>query len=185
MVERGVFADATTMTTQATTPLPEPPEAPSSRRLTRSSSDRVIAGVAGGLGRYFSIDPVVVRIAFIVGTFFGGAGVIAYAAAWLLVPGDDGTARGADAAGVARRLGIAVGMLVLTGVALAGGFWGAASGGATTVAIVVIAAGGLLVLGAFTGGMRWLILPALALALAGAAVAAGDIDVRGGTGERV
>src|SRR3954453_10166404 len=184
MVERGVFGDATAMTTQATTPLPDPPEAPSSRRLTGSTSDRVIAGVAGGLGRHFSIDPVVVRIAFIVGSFFGGAGLIAYAAAWLLVPSDDGTSR-ADAAGIAKRLGIAIGMLVLTGVAIVAGFWGAASGGATTVAIIVIAAGGLLVLGAFTGGMRWLIVPALALALSAGAVAAGNIDVRGGTGERV
>lgn len=150
----------------------------------RSSSDRVIAGVAAGVGRYFSVDPVVVRIAFIVGAFFGGAGIIAYGAAWLLVPSDDGTAR-ADAAGIIRRLGIAIGVLALTGIALAGGFWGAASGGASTVAIVVIAAGGLLVVGAFTGGMRWLIVPALALAFGAAAAAAGDIDVRGGTGERV
>jgi hypothetical protein len=74
---------------------------------------------------------------------------------------------------------------VLTGVAVVGGFWGAASGGATTVAIIVIAAGGLLMLGALTGGMRWLILPALGLALAAGTVAAGNIDVRGGTGERV
>jgi phage shock protein PspC (stress-responsive transcriptional regulator) len=184
MVGSGFFADATAMTTQATTPTPEPPEAPASRRLTRSSSDRVIAGVAAGVGRYFSIDPVVVRIAFIVGAFFGGAGVIAYLAAWLLVPRDDGVGR-ADAAGVLRRLGIAAGVLALTGIALAGGFWGAASGGAKTVAIVVIAAGGLLMVGAFTGGMRWLIVPALALAFGAATVAAGDIDVRGGTGERV
>src|SRR3954447_21314774 len=184
MVERGVFADATAMTTQATAPLPDPPEAPSSRRLTRSTSDRVIAGVAGGLGRYFSIDPVVVRIAFIVGSFFGGAGLIAYAAAWLLVPSDDVTSRG-DAAGIARRLGIAIGMLVLTGVAVVAGFGGAASGGASTVAIVVIAAGGLLVAGAFTGGMRWLVVPALALALSAGAAAAGNIDIRGGTGERI
>jgi phage shock protein PspC (stress-responsive transcriptional regulator) len=184
MVETGVFADASTMTTQTTTPQPEPPEAPASRRLTRSSSDRVIAGVAGGLGRYFSIDPVVVRIAFIVGAFFGGAGLIAYGAAWLLVP-SDGSSHGSDAAGVARRLGIGIALLALTGVAVVGGFWGAASGGATTVAILVIAAGGVLVAGAFTGGMRWLILPALALALSAGAVAAGDIDVRGGTGERV
>jgi phage shock protein PspC (stress-responsive transcriptional regulator) len=145
----------------------------------------VIAGVAGGLGRYFSIDPVVVRIAFIVGTFFGGAGVIAYLAAWLLVPSDDGSSRGSDAAGVARRLGIGLGMLVLTGAAVIAGFAGAASGGATTVAIVVIVAGGLLIAGAFTGGMRWLILPALALALSAGAVAAGNIDIRGGTGERI
>lgn len=169
------------MTTAAQTPTPEPPV---SKRLMRSSSDRVIAGVAAGVGRYFSVDPVVVRIAFIVGAFFGGAGIIAYGAAWLLVPSDDGTAR-ADAAGIIRRLGIAIGVLALTGIALAGGFWGAASGGASTVAIVVIAAGGLLVVGAFTGGMRWLIVPALALAFGAAAAAAGDIDVRGGTGERV
>jgi phage shock protein PspC (stress-responsive transcriptional regulator) len=179
MVESGVFAESSTMTT-ATTPTPEPPV---SKRLMRSSSDRVIAGVAAGIGRYFSVDPVVVRITFIVGAFFGGAGIIAYLAAWLLVPRDDGAGR-ADAAGIVRRLGIAIGVLALTGIAFAGGFWGAASGGATTVAIIVIAAGGLLMLGAFTGGMRWLIVPALALAFGAAAVAAGDIDVRGGTGER-
>src|SRR4051812_1214059 len=179
MVESGFLAHSSTMTTQATTPIPEPPEAPSSRRLTRSSSDRVIAGVAAGLGRYFSIDPVVVRIAFIVGSFFGGAGLIAYAAAWLLVPSDDGTSR-ADAAGIAKRLGIAIGMLVLTGVAIVAGFWGAASGGATTVAIIVIATGGVLVLGAFTGGMRWLIVPALALAMSAGAAAAGHNDAPGG-----
>lgn len=179
MVESGVFADSSTMTT-ATTPTPEPPV---SKRLMRSSSDRVIAGVAAGIGRYFSVDPVVVRVAFIVGAFFGGAGIIAYVAAWLLVPRDDGAGR-TDAAGIARRLGIAVGVLALTGIAFVGGFWGAATGGATTVAIIVIAAGGLLMLGAFTGGMRWLIVPALALAFGAAAVAAGDIDVRGGTGER-
>src|SRR3954447_6834188 len=130
MVECGDFAEASTMTTAAQTP--PAPEPPVSRRLTRSSSDRVIAGVAGGLGRYFSIDPVVVRIAFIVGSFFGGAGLIAYAAAWLLVPSDDGSSRAEGAAGVARRLGIALGLLVLTGVAIVGGFWGAASGGAIT-----------------------------------------------------
>jgi phage shock protein PspC (stress-responsive transcriptional regulator) len=169
------------MTTAAQTPTPEPPV---SKRLTRSTSDRVIAGVAGGLGRYFSIDPVIIRIAFIVGAFFGGAGLLAYGAAWLLVPSDDGSARG-DAAGVARRLGIALGMIVLIGVAIVAGFAGAASGGATTVAIVVIVAGGLLMVGAFTGGMRWLIAPALALALSAAVVAAGDIDIRGGAGERI
>jgi phage shock protein PspC (stress-responsive transcriptional regulator) len=145
----------------------------------------VIAGVAGGLGRYFSIDPVVVRIAFIVGAFFGGVGFIAYGAAWLLVPSDDGTSRSAGAAGVARRLGIALGLIVLVFVAMVAGFFGVASGGETTVAIIVIVAGGLLLVGAFTGGMRWLIVPALALALTGAAAAAGNIDTRGGTGDRL
>src|SRR4051794_15884972 len=163
MVEAGVFAEAFTMTTQVTEPLPE---APRSRRLTRSSSDRVIAGVSGGLGRYFRIDPVVVRIAFIVGSFFGGAGFIAYIATWVLVPSDD-DAEGRNAAGVARRIGIALGALVLTGVAVFAGFWGAASGGGTTVAIVVIVVGLVLAAGGGGGGPRGRVPPAPPPAAAG------------------
>src|SRR3954451_1749621 len=135
MVERGCLADATTMTTAATTPTPEPPV---SRRFTRSSTDRVIAGVAGGLGRYFGVDPVVIRIALIVLAFFGGAGLVAYAAAWLIVPSDDEEG-GRDAGAIVRRAGIALGVLVLTLAAAVGGFWGFAAGGGTATAIVVIA----------------------------------------------
>lgn len=155
------------------------------RKLNRSAQDRVIGGVAGGLGRYFSIDPVVVRLAFIVASFFGGAGVIAYLAAWVLVPSDGSDATGFDAAGAARRIGIALGVLALSGVAAVAGLWGTASGGGTATAIVVIAVGAVLVIGGFTGGMRWLIIPALALAMAAGASAAADLDVRGGTGDRV
>src|SRR4051794_29502721 len=102
MVESRAFADAVAMTTAATTPTPEPPV---SKRLTRSSSDRVIAGVAGGFGRYFGIDPVVIRLVLIVLSFFGGAGLIVYGAAWLLVPPDGHEGEGFDAGGVARRTG--------------------------------------------------------------------------------
>src|SRR3954452_6653979 len=182
MVERGCLADATTMTTAATTPTPEPPV---SRRFTRSSTDRVIAGVAGGLGRYFGVDPVVIRIALIVLAFFGGAGLVAYLAAWLIVPADDQEGARYDAGQIARRTGLVAGVLVLTIVAAVGGFWGFATGGATATAIVVIVVGVALVAGAFTGGARWLILPALALALSAGAVAASDLDVRGGVGERI
>ncbi|WP_205471434.1 PspC domain-containing protein [Nocardioides sp. SYSU D00038] len=55
-------------------------------RLRRSRADRKVAGVAGGLGRHLDIDPVVVRVALVVLTFFGGAGLIIYGACWLLVP---------------------------------------------------------------------------------------------------
>src|SRR3954452_22371362 len=67
-------------------PPADPPPVP--RRLTRSSSDNVLAGVAGGLGRYFDIDPIIFRIGFVVLTIAGGAGVLAYLAAWVLVPPD-------------------------------------------------------------------------------------------------
>jgi phage shock protein PspC (stress-responsive transcriptional regulator) len=66
---------------------PEPGYQPSrSQPLTRSVSDRMIAGVAGGIARYLGVDPTIIRIAFAVLTIVGGAGIPIYAAAWLLIP---------------------------------------------------------------------------------------------------
>src|SRR4051794_1523306 len=56
------------------------------RRTVRP--DRKIAGVAGGLARHLDIDPVILRVGFVVLVFFGGAGLIAYGACWLLIPED-------------------------------------------------------------------------------------------------
>lgn len=56
--------------------------------LRRSRSDRVIAGVAGGLGRYFGIDPVIVRVAFIVLALFSGAGFLLYLLGWVVIAKD-------------------------------------------------------------------------------------------------
>lgn len=58
-------------------------------RLRRSSTDRHVAGVAGGLGRHLDIDPVILRVAFVVLTLTGGAGLLFYLACWLIVPTDD------------------------------------------------------------------------------------------------
>lgn len=55
-------------------------------KLTRSSRDRVIAGVCGGLGEYFGIDPVLFRILFIVATLAGGSGVLIYFVLSLAIP---------------------------------------------------------------------------------------------------
>src|SRR3954447_8576002 len=55
-------------------------------RIRRSRSDRKVAGVAGGLGRHLDIDPVILRVAFVVLTFFGGVGLLLYVALWLLLP---------------------------------------------------------------------------------------------------
>lgn len=56
------------------------------KRLTRSVKDKVIGGVAGGLAEYFEIDPVLVRVLFVVSLFFHGAGFIAYLILWIIVP---------------------------------------------------------------------------------------------------
>lgn len=59
---------------------------PIKRRLQRSRDDRVIAGVCGGVGEYFGVDSVLVRIAAIVLVFAGGAGVVLYLIGWIAMP---------------------------------------------------------------------------------------------------
>ncbi len=63
------------------------------KRLTRSRTNRMIAGVCGGLGEYFSLDPVLFRILFIALTILGGAGILLYIVLVLVIPeaGQDGT----------------------------------------------------------------------------------------------
>jgi phage shock protein PspC (stress-responsive transcriptional regulator) len=79
------------MTTTDFSPPPDSPPTPA-RVLRRSSTDRVGAGVAGGLGAYFGVDPVLFRVLFAVAAFFGGAGIIAYLIAWAVIP-EDGSGR--------------------------------------------------------------------------------------------
>ena len=59
------------------------------KKLYRSKTNRVIFGVCGGLGEYFEIDPLIVRILFIVLSLAHGAGVIAYIILAILVPEDE------------------------------------------------------------------------------------------------
>jgi phage shock protein PspC (stress-responsive transcriptional regulator) len=55
-------------------------------RLHLSSTNRKIAGVCGGLGEYFELDPVFFRVGFVILAFACGAGILLYAALWLLLP---------------------------------------------------------------------------------------------------
>ena len=58
-------------------------------RIRRTTgADRKVAGVAGGLARHLDIDPIILRVAFVVLVFFGGAGLLLYGACWLLLPED-------------------------------------------------------------------------------------------------
>jgi phage shock protein PspC (stress-responsive transcriptional regulator) len=220
--------------TQPTAPQPEEPP----RRLTRSSTDSIIGGVAGGLGRHLNIDPLAVRITFVILTFAGGLGLIAYLLCLVFIPTDDPSAPPLKW-GVARTLGLGLIVVAALAILLPGWLWGpqlplllvagavvfllvrmtredggshaahvaakiaigivlaavavggfvaaaagAALGGGIVVAGLVIACGVGLVGGAFRGGARWLILPALVLALPLGAVAATDLDVRGTWGDR-
>jgi phage shock protein C len=56
--------------------------------LTRSSTDRRIAGVAGGLASHLGVDPTLVRVGFAVSILFSGAGLLAYLVMLAVVPSD-------------------------------------------------------------------------------------------------
>ena len=59
------------------------------RKLYRSRTNRVIAGVAEGLGEFFEIDPVIIRILFVVLTLGAGGGILLYVLLWIFVPAKD------------------------------------------------------------------------------------------------
>jgi phage shock protein PspC (stress-responsive transcriptional regulator) len=86
-------------------------------RLERSGSDRMLAGVAGGLGAYFELHPAVFRVSFVVLTLMGGAGILIYLAAALVMP-DEGKEDSFATAALRRRrhrpwLLIALGLLTV------------------------------------------------------------------------
>lgn len=58
------------------------------KRLYRSRTNTMLGGVASGLAEYFSLDPLVVRIIFVLMALLGGGGVIIYLALWVFVPQD-------------------------------------------------------------------------------------------------
>ncbi|GGO84343.1 hypothetical protein GCM10011584_01660 [Nocardioides phosphati] len=58
-------------------------------RLRRSTTDRHVAGVAGGLARHLDVDPILIRVGFVVLTIFGGTGLFLYGALWILLPDDN------------------------------------------------------------------------------------------------
>lgn len=226
-------------------------QSPRPKRLLRSR-DRMLAGVAGGLGEYFNVDPTIFRIGFALSIFVGGLGILAYVALALLLPeqgeregeeeppliqrsrtlaitagafalvialswgavafdpwpfdrgagwvfggpvlfvallaGAYVVARGLKGTGGGGWLGVlVVGTLAFFGLSLlaviAG--WVAAVGHGAAIAGLVIAIGVMLVIAAFAGGGRWLIVPALALAIPLAFVSATDVSFGGGIGERV
>jgi phage shock protein C len=54
--------------------------------LTRSESNRVIAGVAGAIAQRFGVNSTLVRLAFVLSAFFGGFGILTYLVLWIVVP---------------------------------------------------------------------------------------------------
>ena len=84
----GVIAYVAAWLIMPATFVPAPPR-PSSPRLVRSTTDRQIAGVCGGLAAYFGIDSTVMRLIWVVLTIVPGAiifGIVVYLIAWMIMP---------------------------------------------------------------------------------------------------
>lgn len=56
------------------------------KKLYRSKKKRIIAGICGGLGEYFGIDPVIIRVIWAVLALAYGVGILAYIIAWIIIP---------------------------------------------------------------------------------------------------
>jgi len=65
-----------------------------SKRLTRSRTDKKIAGICGGLAEYFGIDPVIPRLIWVILALGAGIGVFAYLICWIVIPKEPATATG-------------------------------------------------------------------------------------------
>ena len=169
------------MTTETTTPNPAP------KRLERAKEGRMLTGVAAGIGRYLDIDANLVRIGFVVLTFVGGSGILAYLAATALLPGEGGepamvkslrlpwrSGAGRAALGAAFIV-VAAAMVLASTDAI---HWDVASG------IAILGLGAVLIAASFAGGARWLIIPGLLLAGAVGFLKAADVHLRGGWGDR-
>jgi phage shock protein PspC (stress-responsive transcriptional regulator) len=91
-------------------------------RLRRSVTERKVAGVAGGLGRHLNIDPTVLRVLFVVLAFFGGSGLVLYAAAWLIVP-EEGSERSVISTTPSTRNALLIVVGVFAALLLLGDAW--------------------------------------------------------------
>src|SRR3954469_8911792 len=114
MESRPARGDLSTVTEDTPPQTPDQAPPPEPRRLTRSGSDSVIGGVAGGLGRYFGIDPILFRIGFVVLAFIGAVGVLAYLILLAFVPSDGSERTSGTSKAVAVAGAVVLGCLLVT-----------------------------------------------------------------------
>jgi phage shock protein PspC (stress-responsive transcriptional regulator) len=177
-------------------PAPATGPAADERGLSRSAGDRVLFGVCGGIAERYGFEPLLVRLGFLLTLFLGGAGVLFYLAAAVLIPNAPtaagGTPRPGGAVGAANGLlrwtvGLAVAIAVffaLCAVAVVS-FGSTILLGAWPVAVVLLIICVLLLISARnrrTAGT--LLVLALALAVPATAAVVADVHVDRSAGER-
>jgi phage shock protein PspC (stress-responsive transcriptional regulator) len=168
------------------------------KRLERSRSHRMVAGVAGGLGEYFDLNPAFFRLGFVVLTLLGGAGILVYLAALLVMPDEGKETSIAEAAIAGRRerpwpfIGLALAGVALIVLVTRASVWPSAG-----IGWVLVLLAGLFIIRSSTREkarphrlLKWLV-GILVTLLVAAAVAVGvtaawfDVSLGDGVGSRV
>jgi phage shock protein PspC (stress-responsive transcriptional regulator) len=114
---------------------------PAPRRLVRAREGRVLGGVCSGLGRYFNVDPILFRVGAVALVLLGGAGLLLYLAALILIPGEpEGSGMPASTSG--RSVGVVVGVIVLLLIS-----WPFLLGGGLIAAAILVPVAALVIAG--------------------------------------
>ena len=124
------------------------------KKLHRLGGQKKIAGVCAGLGEYFELDPVFLRLFFLVSLFFGGIGALVYLLLWVMVPEKPGADGGG---GAARSLHLSRSDRKLAGVCGGLGEWLDVDPVFFRVAFVLLSLLGGLGIGVYIA--LWLFLP--------------------------
>jgi len=180
--------------------LPPPPGPPARGQLRRSSTDKMVGGVCGGLAEYSGIDPLLWRVGFVALAFAGGSGLLVYLLLWLLMPsGSAAPGRTAPLDRIADRRAAAgprspvpgvtiAGLLIVIGaLVLVTRFTGWDIGPRAFLGSALLVVGLGLVAAAFSGGRRargGLIALGVVLSLASVAASTGPWHVGEGVGDR-
>jgi phage shock protein PspC (stress-responsive transcriptional regulator) len=114
-------------------------------RPHRQAGDRKLAGVASAIGRRYAVDPVLVRVAFVVATLFSGVGVLLYLLGWLLLPAEADQTSAAEGLLGRGRSSMSAALTVVLSLLLVLGIVAVFDGGASGV-LALVAALGVLVL---------------------------------------
>ena len=113
--------------------------------VRRDKQAGILGGVCAGMGRALGVDPLIFRVAFVVAATAGGAGVIGYLVAWLVIPGPDGSARRAIPIRSGQaQVAAGVALLVLSALLLFRE-WGLWVGDALVWPVVLVATGAAMI----------------------------------------
>ncbi len=115
-------------------------------RPHRRANDRMVAGVAAAIARRYAIDPVLVRVAFVVAAVFGGSGVLLYLLGWLLLPVEGDQASGAERLIGRGRSSMSAVLIIVLVVLLLPATVGVLVGRASGVLGLLVALGALVLL---------------------------------------